>query len=518
MVSVRNVSYKIDKNIALNREVTMYEDLCNAYQATDLPSVQLGGIVIEDKLVNNAPVYLVLKSFNRHGLIAGATGSGKTKTMQVLCEQLSLLGVPSLVMDIKGDISGLAEAGEINATLLERAKSLNLAYTPRGFPVELLTLNEASEEGVPLRSKVSDFGAVLFSRMLDINQTQSGVVTILFEYAKEKNLPLSDLASLKALLQFAQSEEGKAEIESRFGAVSTASVGAILRKLIELEAEGANHFFGEPAFEVSDLLKTNADNLGIISILRLMDMQDKPKLFSTFMLKLLSDIYRLMPELGDPPKPRLVLFIDEAHLIFRNASKALLSLLDIMVKLIRSKGVSLIFCTQTSNDIPESVLSQLGLKIQHALRAFTAKDRKAMKLVAQNFPFSHYYNTEQLLTSLGIGDALVSGLDAEGQPTPLIECRIRAPESRMGVLSPQEITTLVANSSLMLRYGKRTKTAALEDFLTTKRQHEIPKKSKERDENMVETLSKNTLVRQIIRQVMRDLMRTVLNALGIKRR
>ncbi|TAL58463.1 MAG: DUF853 family protein, partial [Legionella sp.] len=425
----------------------MYEDLLIPYQVRDLPTLLLGGIVIDGHLIPNSPVNLVLKSFNRHGLIAGATGSGKTKTIQVLSEQLSLSGVPSLVMDIKGDISGLAMPGEANAAIEARSKDLNIPYTPRGFPVEFLTLNE-SHTGVPLRSTVSDFGPLLFSRMLDVNDTQEGVVTVLFEFAKAEQLPLITLADLKSVLQFAQSPEGNAKIEAKFGAVAGASIGTIMRKIIELEAQGADGFFGEPAYNVTDLVRTNAQGLGIISILRLLDMQDKPKLFSTFMLKLLSDVYKQLPELGDPDKPKLILFIDEAHLIFNNASKALLSSLDTMVKLIRSKGVGLIFCTQTPNDIPENVLSQLGLKIQHALRAFTAKDRKAMKLVAQNFPPSEHYHTEQLLTALGIGEALVSGLDGKGQPTPLIQCMIRPPESRMGTLSEQELKQVVASSGL----------------------------------------------------------------------
>ncbi|MBA2711697.1 MAG: DUF853 family protein [Tatlockia sp.] len=503
----------------------MYEDLRKPYQASELPAVQLGGILLNDKLLENAPVNLILKSFNRHGLIAGATGSGKTKTVQVLSEQLSRLGVPSLVMDIKGDVSGLARPGEENTAFVSRAESLGLTYSPRSFPVEFLTLSESSDEGVPVRSTVGDFGSLLFSRMLDVNETQAGVITILFEYAKANNLPLIDLADIKSLLQFVQSDEGKAKIEAKFGGVSGATVGTIMRKIIELESQGGDKFFGEPAFNVVDLIRTNSDGLGVISILRLLDMQESPKLFSTFMLKLLSDVYRIMPELGDPPKPKLVLFIDEAHLIFNNASKALLNLMDTMVKLIRSKGISLIFCTQSPNDIPDSVLSQLGLKIQHALRAFTAKDRKAMKLVAQNFPPSKYYNTEELLTSLGIGEALVSGLDAKGQPTPLVDCRVRAPESRMGVLDQQEMKEVIAQSTLSSRYSKRIETLSAYEILkaqsaetTTLKDEPSRKNGKSKDESMMEKLSKNTLIRQVIRQVMRDVLRSIMSLLGIKKR
>jgi uncharacterized protein len=501
----------------------MYEDLCTPYQRDDLPAVQLGGILLNKKLLAKGPVNLVLKSFNRHGLIAGATGSGKTKTMQVLSEQLSLLGVPSLVMDIKGDVSGLSQPGEASAALVKRAKSLDLTYTPRAFPVEFLTLNESAKEGVPLRATVSDFGALLFSRMLDVNETQAGVVTILFEYAKTNNLPLIDLNDFKTLLQFVQTDEGKEQIAAHFGGVSSSSAGAILRKIIELESQGGGKFFGEPVFNVLDLVRSDAQGLGIISILRLLDMQDKPKLFSTFMLKLLSDVYRVMPELGDPPKPKLLLFIDEAHLIFSNASKALLNLLDTMVKLIRSKGIGLIFCTQTPNDIPDSVLSQLGLKVQHALRAFTAKDRKAMKLVAQNFPSSTYYNTEQLLTSLGIGEALVSGLDADGEPTPLVQCLVRAPESRMGVVSPEEIATVLAKSTLLQRYGQRVEKQSAHEILTQRAEKEAQEpgkktRSKEGRGSVMEKIGKSTLFRQVTRQIVRDLLRVVLVALGIRKR
>ncbi|MDX1838489.1 DUF853 domain-containing protein [Legionella taurinensis] len=492
----------------------MYDDLRVPYQAGELPALQLGGIMLDGTILQDAPVNLVLKSLNRHGLIAGATGSGKTKTIQVLCEQLSLAGVPSLVMDIKGDVSGLAVPGESNDFLKKRSHSLNLEFVPRGFPVELLTLDRGVQ-GVPVRGKVSDFGALLFSRMLDVNETQTGVVTILFEYAKDRQLPLNDLNDFKAILQYIQSDEGNIDVESRYGSVSSASVGSIMRKIIELEAQGGGDFFGEPAFKVTDLFRTTAEGLGIVSILRLMDMQDKPLLFSTFMIKLLSDVYRQSPELGDPLKPKLVLFIDEAHLIFNHASKALLNLLETMVKLIRSKGIGLVFCTQTPNDIPEAVLSQLGLKIQHALRAFTAKDRQAMKLVAQNFPPSTHYATEQLLTSLGIGEALVSALDGNGQPTPLIQCLIRAPESRMGTITDAQVQAIIHQSPLYTQYGQRQSTPSAAEKLGTANRtadSSVPgdvssDTSQEKQEpSVLEQLSKNTLLRQLIRDIWRKLL------------
>lgn len=504
----------------------MNDDLRLPYQAKQLPVLPLGGIMLDGELLADAPVNLVLKSLNRHGLIAGATGSGKTKTMQVLCEQLSIAGVPSLVMDIKGDISGLAMPGEASEFLLARSQALHYPFIPRAFPVEILTLDEGSS-GVPLRATVQDFGAVLFSRMLDINETQTGVVTVLFEYAKEARIPLIDLNDFKAMLQFVQTDAGNQAIESRFGSVAGSTVSIIFRKIIELEAQGGGQFFGEPAFNVMDLLRINEQGDGIISILRLIDMQENPKLFSTFMLKLLTDVYKFLPELGDPPKPKLVLFIDEAHLIFNQASKALLALMETMVKLIRSKGVGLIFCTQTPNDVPDAVLSQLGFKIQHALRAFTAKDRQALKLVAQNFPPSAYYLTEQLLTSVGIGEALLSALDEKGQPTPLIQCQIRPPESRMGVLTTEELTRLVAQSALFRRYGPRQTTPSARALLESNGEDRSVKPAasnkkasanSQNEPSIITTLSKNTLFRQVVRQIFREITNAALKLMGMKRR
>lgn len=497
----------------------MQEDIKTPYKPQDTSTIRLGNILLNNEIQKDGSVNLVVRSFNRHGLIAGATGSGKTKSIQVLAEQLSSLGIPSLVMDIKGDISGLAMPGEASEKLLARSQELGLTYTPQGFPVEFLTLNP-SHQGIPLRATVEDFGALLFGRMLDVNDTQAGVITVLFEYAKSKGLHLVDLNDFKDLLQYVQTDAGKADIEGQFGGVASSSVGTIVRKVIELEAQGGDEFFGKPAYEVQDLIRVNASGRGVISILRLLDMQDKPKLFSTFMLKLLTDVYRQLPELGDPEKPKLVIFIDEAHLIFNNAGKALLDLLDTMVKLIRSKGVGLFFCTQSPDDIPESVLSQLGLKIQHALRAFTAKDRKAIKLVAQNFPPSEFYNTEQLLTDLGIGEALLTALDGKGQPTPLICCMMRAPESRMGVLSEQELQQCMQQSTLNNKYHSRIKTTPIKDFLPKAQQQETVAKSdvkEPQNTSVLNDLSKNTLFRQLVRQFFRDLMRTALSFLKGKK-
>lgn len=503
----------------------MYEDLIKAYQHPDLPCIQFGGIKVDDKLLADAPVNLLLKQFNRHGLVAGATGSGKTKSLQVLAEQLSKSGVPCLLMDIKGDVSGLAMPGTSDEKLQERAKSLGLEFLPQGFPVELLTLSEAIK-GIPLRATIIDFGPLLFSRMLELNETQAGVVTILFEYAKDKNLLLVDLDDFKELLKFSQTDAGVLEIEKKYGRISGATVGTIMRRLIELEAQGAKYFFGEPAFDVKDLMRFDSQNQGTISILRLMDMQDKPFLFSTFMLKMLSDIYRQLPEAGDLDKPKLVLFIDEAHLIFKNANKPLLNLLDTIVKLIRSKGVGLIFCTQTPKDVPENILSQLGLKIQHSLRAFTANDRKAIELTAKNFPPSNLYKTDELLTSLGIGQALLTAIDEKGAPTPLVQCLVRPPVSRMGVLDANEEDTVLARSPLYPKYQVRLERESAKEYFEkqaailtpqemTIEAEKAPAEAKLQP-GMLDKLSKNTLFRQVARDLFKKLTNMFLASLKKK--
>lgn len=509
--------------VSINRESFMSDSFVAAVQgpySALANTLCLGAILRNDEVVDNLGVNIALKSMNRHGLIAGATGTGKTKTIQMLSEQLSSLGVPSLLMDIKGDLSGLALPGAPSDILIQRQKSLNLDYQPRAYPVELLAMGQQS--GVKVRVTLTELGPLLFSKMLDLNETQTSILSILFQYAKEHDLLLLDLSDMKQLLSYAQ-QEGKATIEANYGGLASASLKSILRAIIELESEGGEALFGEPSFDVRDLLQVDAEGFGVISILRLINLQDKPKLFSTFMLGLLTAVYNTFPEIGDPEKPKLVIFMDEAHLIFNDASKALLNQLENMVKLIRSKGVGLVFCTQSPDDVPAGILSQLGLKIQHALRAFTAKDRKAIKLAAENFPVTSFYDTVSLLTSLGIGKALISALDANGQPTPLIAAMIRAPQSRMGALSDAEITQVVSQSHLVRKYETKLEHASALEKLKERRQQSasIPQKgsipSGVKEVSAFETLSKNTLFRQAIRSIVRELTRAVLSALGIKK-
>lgn len=411
----------------------------------------LGAGMLEGRAIAEAQVKIPLKTLNRHGLIAGATGTGKTKTLQVLAENLSDKGIPVLLMDLKGDLSGIAQAATTNAKIEERHQLIGIPFQGKDFPVEIMTISD--QNGVRLRATVSEFGPVLLSRILDLSEVQEGIVAVVFKYCDDHSLPLLDLKDLKKVLQYATGE-GKEEFESSYGRISTSSTGTILRKVLELEQQGADLFFGEKSFEVDDLVRKDKDGRGYVNIMRLTDIQDRPKLFSTFMLSLLAEIYSTFPEQGDSDRPKLVLFIDEAHLIFDHATKALLNQIESIVKLIRSKGIGLYFVTQNPTDVPDDVLAQLGLKIQHALRAFTAKDRKAIKLTAQNYPISDYYDTAEVLTALGTGEALVSALDEKGRPTPLAATLIRAPMSRMDVLADHEIKDVLDRSSLIKKYNE----------------------------------------------------------------
>lgn len=414
--------------------------------------ITLGGAMLDGVPVGGeAHVNIALKTLNRHGLIAGATGTGKTKTIQVLSEQLSKNGIPVLMMDIKGDFSGIAMPGIEQPFITERHGKINLPYEVKAFPVELMTISK--QNGVRMRATVSEFGPVLFSRILDLNDTQSGIVSIIFKYCDDHKIPLLDLKDFKKTIQYI-TEEGKSVIEREYGKISTSSTGLILRKVIELEQQGADLFFGELSFDIQDLMRFDENGHGYVNIMRLTDIQDKPKLFSTFMLCLLAEIYNQMREQGDSGRPELIIFIDEAHLIFSQASKTLQEQIETIVKLIRSKGIGVYFITQNPQDIPSGVLSQLGLKIQHALRAFTANDRKAIKMTAENYPLSDYYKTDEVITQLGIGEAFVTALNEKGIPTPLAATMLRAPMSRMDVLTAQEIDGLITQSKMAKKYNE----------------------------------------------------------------
>lgn len=428
-------------------------------------SVRLGAGMLDGHVVEGAGIYLPLKTMNRHGLIAGATGTGKTKTLQMISEALSDASVPVLLMDIKGDLSGIAATGTVNDKITERCGQIGIDFKPAAYPVEFLTLSQ--EKGLRLRATVSEFGPILLSKILGLNDTQQGLVSMIFKYCDDNKLPLLDLKDFIKVLQYI-SNEGKTEIEAAYGKIATTSTGTILRKVIELQQQGADPFFGEKSFEVDDLMRISDDGRGMISILRVTDLQDRPKLFSTFMLQMLAELYATCPEEGDLDKPKLVLFIDEAHLVFQEASSALLQQIETVIKLIRSKGVGVFFCTQNPTDIPANVLAQLGLKVQHALRAFTAADRKSIKQTAENYPLSDFYKTEDLITQMGIGEAFVTLLNEKGIPTPLAHVLLCPPRSRMDILSPAEIDTITGKSKIAARYNEVIDSQSAYEILTAK--------------------------------------------------
>ncbi|WP_020571363.1 helicase HerA-like domain-containing protein [Neolewinella persica] len=497
------------------------------------PSFVLGGAMLGEETLTGALVRIPLGTLNRHGLIAGATGTGKTKTLQIIAEQLSKEGVPSLLMDIKGDLSGIAIASGGHPKIDERHAAIGIPFEASGSPVELLTLSE--EPGARLRATVVEFGPVLFSKMLNLNDTQSGIVAVTFQYAEENKLPLLDLKDFRKILQWITGE-GKEEIEADYGRISTASTGAIMRRIVELETQGAKEFFGETSFDVDDLTRLDELGRGMVSILRLTDVQDRPKLFSTFMLQLLAEVYATFPEEGDLDRPKLVIFIDEAHLVFEEATDALLDQLESIIKLIRSKGVGLFFVTQNPADIPSDILGQLGLKIQHALRAFTAKDRKAIKLASENYPLTDFYDVDTVLTELGTGEALVTVLDRKGRPTPLARTMLRAPESRMDILTNSEIKDIVQRSPLVRKYNQEIDRESAYEILEKKMEaaakaehkaemeeqkakaRKTSTRSRSKEKSIFEQVMSNTTTRQIGRTVAREFTRGLLGVLGIKTR
>ncbi len=494
-------------------------------------SIVLGAAMLEGETQTNALVKLPLRMLNRHGLIAGATGSGKTKTLQIIAEQLSANSVPVLLMDVKGDLSGIGVESITNPKIEERHTSIGLPFTPDNSPIEFLSLSD--EPGARLRATVTEFGPVLFSKILTLNETQSSIVSVIFKYCDDKNLPLLDLKDMKKTLSFVM-DEGKEEFQDLYGRMSSASIGAIMRKIIELEQQGAETFFGEHSFEVDDLCRLDENGKGMVSIIRLTDIQDKPKLFSTFMLQILAEIYATFPEEGDIEQPKLAIFIDEAHLVFNKASDALMDQIESIIKLIRSKGVGIFFITQNPADVPDAVLGQLGLKIQHALRAFTAKDRKAIKLAAQNYPLTDYYKVEKLLTELGIGEALVTVLNEKGIPTPLAHTMLRAPQSRMDVLSEMEISGILGKSKLAKKYNEvidresayEILSKKIEEYQSEEHQEKLKEqkkkatksrsRSRKAEKSTFEKIVNNTTTRQIGRTVARELTRGLLGVLGIK--
>ena len=476
----------------------------------------IGVAMLDGEVVPGATIALPLKTMNRHGLIAGATGTGKTKTLQVISECLSDASVPVLLLDIKGDLSGIGAAGTVNDKITGRYQKLGMPYQPAAYPVEFLTLS--NQKGVRLRATVSEFGPILLSKILDLNDTQEGLVAMIFKYCDDNKLPLLDLKDFIKVLQYI-SNEGKAEIEKTYGKIATTSTGTILRKVVELQQQGADVFFGEKSFEVADLMRIADDGRGMISVLRVTDLQDKPKLFSTFMLQMLAELYATCPEEGDLDKPRFVMFIDEAHLIFQEASTALLQQIETIVKLIRSKGIGIFFCTQNPMDVPASVLAQLGLKVQHALRAFTAADRKVIKQTAENYPETTFYKTEDLITQMGIGEAMITMLNEKGIPTPLAHTMLLAPRSRMDILTDAEIDGIAGKSKLTGKYNQVIDSNSAYEILTQKLTDAAQKTADEAQDKKTAKAEPgffdNPIVKQVGRTAASVITRSLLGALGL---
>ena len=414
-------------------------------------SLELGRGVHDGALDADAAVRLPLATSNRHGLIAGATGTGKTRTLQVLAEQLSEAGVAVFAADYKGDVSGLLVPGPAEGKAADRMVDLGLAHEPASYPAELLSLGGIGP-GVPVRASVTDFGPQLLAKILGSNETQESSLALVFRYADERGLALVDLADLRALLAFLESKEGKEDL-SGIGGVSKQTIGVLLRSLVQLEDGGGNEFFGEPQFEIADLLRTTADGRGVISCLELAAVQEKPRLFSTVLMWLLAELFEQLPEVGDLEKPKLVFFFDEAHLLFDDATEGFMESVERTVRMIRSKGVGVFFVTQHPTDVPESVLAQLGNRIQHALRAFTPNDSDALRKTVRTYPTSELYDLEELLTSLGIGEAAITVLDEKGVPTPVVHARLRAPRSSME--PAPDLEQAAKASMLWTKYGTR---------------------------------------------------------------
>lgn len=491
-------------------------------------SILLGSAILNGDQETGCQIKVPLRTMNRHGLIAGATGTGKTKTLQILAEELAIAGVPTLVMDVKGDLSGVAAPGKFNSIIEKRSAVIGMEWKATGFSSELMTIS--GEPGVKLRATVSEFGPLLLAKILDLNDNQTGVLSMIFKYCDDKGLPLLDMKDLKTVLRYIQ-EDGKPDFFKEYGYFQVASIGTIMRNISSLEQQGANRFFGEPSFDIFDFMRTDDSGRGIINILRIVDIQSNTAMFSTFMLCLLAEIFQKMPERGDADQPELVIFFDEAHLIFKNASKTLLDQFETTIKLIRSKGVGIFLVTQSPDDIPASILGQLGLKIQHSLRAFTAKDRKAIKSASENYPVSEFYKADELITMMGTGEAMVTALDEKGRPTPLVHTLIRPPMSRMDILINEEIDNLVVSSRLVKKYNKEMDRDSAHEILMERIEtsQEIAKEQSERmsrnepatkttqrrtakETGMFEKIMKSPVTNTIAREVTRG----ILGVLGLK--
>ena len=448
-----------------NARVDDAERIASGYESAGA-ALEMGSVLLDGTSYPRARIRVPLAMVNRHGLIAGATGTGKTKTLQLLTEQLSAAGVPVVIADIKGDLSGLSQAARSNDRISQRAADTGDDWAPTAYPVEFLALGGVGS-GAPLRATMTSFGPTLLAKVLGCNSTQESSLGLIFHYADAAGLPLLDLKDLRAVIQYLTSDEGKADLKS-LGGLSSSTAGVILRQLITLETQGGDVFFGEPEFDTADLLRTDEQGRGVISSMELANLQDRPTLFSTFLMWLLADLFHELPEVGDLDKPKLVFFFDEAHLLFNDASKAFLEAVTQTVRLIRSKGVGIYFVTQNPTDVPDSVLGQLGNRVQHALRAFTPDDAAALAKAVKTYPKTKDYDLSEALTQLGTGEAVITVLAESGAPTPVAWTRLRAPRSWMGQIDPAAQEHAVAGSPLQARYGQSLDRESAYERLTAK--------------------------------------------------
>lgn len=513
--SQNNCSFILLIHCHMDRTTHFSDKIKTSYTTTGA-SIYLGAGILDGEIIASAEVNLPLKMMNRHGLITGATGTGKTRTLQLIAEQLSDAGVPVFMLDVKGDLSGLNQPAQTNAKLEERATALGKSYTPAGFPVELYSLS--GKLGAQMRATVLEFGPLMLSKILDLNETQTGVMAVIFKYADDNKLQLLDLNDLKKVISYLSDGSGAAEIKESYGSISNSTSGTILRKIVAIEQQGLSRIFGERSFDIQDLF-SRVDGKGVISLLNISDVQSQPVLFSTFLLSLLAEIFYSMPEAGDIDKPKLVFFFDEAHLLFKDSSKAFLEQIETIIRLIRSKGIGVFFCTQSPMDVPESVLGQLGNRVQHALRAFTPNDVEALKKTVNTYPRSEYYEIDRVLTSLGTGQALITVLNEKGIPTEVVATHLIPPRAIMGPLSAADCDTLMQSSSLYQKYQEVIDPESAYDILSKRvneklvEEKEDKQRTLEENENTLKRGEKSTLEKVINAPITRQISTAIVRGL-----
>ncbi len=489
----------------------------NKSYAINGASLYLGAGIFEGEIIADAKVSLPLRMMTRHGLVTGATGSGKTRTLQLIAEQLSAAGVPVFMPDMKGDISGISKEGFTNDRIAERATALGINFTPTAFPTEIYSLS--GKLGAQMRATVTEFGPILLSKILELNDTQTGVLNVIFKYSDDKKLPIVDFSDLKKVLNYLTEGVGAAEIKNDYGKISSATSGTILRKIVSLEQQGINQIFGETSFDVDDLFE-KVDGKGVISLLNVSDVQNQPAVFSTFLLALLAELYQRLPEVGDLDKPKLIFFLDEAHLLFKDAPKAFMDQIEQVIRLIRSKGVGIFFCTQLTQDVPASVLSQLGNRVHHVIRAFTPNDAKALRETVKTFPKSEFYDLEQQFTQLGTGQAFITVLNEKGIPTETVATHLAPPSSIMGSLDDDDYKQLLNESDFYKKYRTAVDPKSAFELLNDRiaEQHEQQKEESKQPSKTTSRKQQKSTFEEVIsspvaKQVGRELVRGVFGVL-----